>query len=1293
MIRLSFKRMTSRKLFSFVLILALISIMVLIPMGVQHARESTLAVGNSIAEHGRGTYDILVRPGGARTSIENEMGMVEENYIGDSMGGISIEEWRKIQQDADIEVAAPVASIGYFTGKNFSVELPKPKEPTNMTWQFFTSDGTKDYPIGKPQNTVFIEEAADGLLQYLKSNTREGAIGTAIHTMMPPAHYHIAAVDLESEQQLTNIDLSQLNKEVPLSDRGHLNRIFNDAPIIKVIQRQDIGVPMKMKVTMETLDIELSEIQKKLGLTEKDWVMSVEDQPREQVMKELLTLEPLSVSEYEIDLTPYQKPFDGTALKLSEEFEVLPAEGFSYGQVETPVYYTADKIEYQSINGQLQVDAVEDGQPPSYKKIQKHGKRQHEADEYPFILEQVGTFDTSNVKESLLTSSPLGIYSTEKVTTKNGQVLKPTTAPGSFIPQPAGGLISIEEAELIKGSKPIDAIRVKVSGITTYNKEAQEKMEFVATRLLQEGYEVDIVAGSSFKQVNLDVEGIGLVESPWTTLGVAQSLEEGWNSIAFTTTILFISFAAVWFIVRLQFEHNALRAENELLALIGWRKKRIVQRNVLEQFILIGIAYIFSLVLISFLQLEKQAYTLCTVILVLFFLLVWFLFSKKQVATKQLIANRRLQSLYYYRHIIVPTMVVLIISIVLFTIQVSSIGHTVLQAQTTSLGQYIVDQTLWFQVSILLSTIILTVFALGECLNALLSIRKDEFEMYYVIGWSKKEIMKHFLKEILKWAGLAIGVGMLVSLFATIALGFLTLWIMAGIILSGLIWGLLIYCLVLVRKTVFIPEQKSTEKSFRIKGFAFGGVLLIMGFLIVLNWSASSELNREKVIIPVSNKSESYELEKLPIEISPVSGAHGDYALDVKMDESGEFQIKGDIKVTNQSQNEWKDIGFYFIPNALTEVNKPKGMISAAQYKIDAVESSGRSMPYELENNRLLIALQEGLAPGKSIDINFEYTLTLPKNGFRLSTTNGSYHLAQWYPMLGYYSDRWSIEDYAPEGESYNTGYGSYKVTYHLPKEYLIVSSGMEDPLNPSSSGEIKVEQIKDFYLAFLDPDEWTMQTQYTAGTTIRSFLTKGEEDLSPQLLQVAAETFEYFDEKIGENPFRELDIIGNRNQMEYPNVVEVTPELEYVVVHEIAHQWFYHLTSNDPFHDAWIDEGLTQLATSLYLTEKYQDSNIGFESTKRFYKGGDSFSEIANLPITSFASTNEYISTIYGKVPLVLYEFFEQNGGEEEAIRFLSEYFKEFQFQSVDSKSFSLFFIEQYGEESQSFLKEWLSI
>ncbi|HBJ01295.1 MAG TPA: hypothetical protein DDY89_11535, partial [Lysinibacillus sp.] len=417
-----------------------------------------------------------------------------------------------------------------------------------------------------------------------------------------------------------------------------ITKNIGEIPIIKVIQREDINIPIMMKLKVDKLDINVSDYREKLGIADQEWLMSANDQNKEDVMAELSKLKAITTTEYNLDLTSFQKPFDGTALKINNDFKVELATDFASDRGETSIYYIAEKLQYNTSEKGLNVSIVENGSPPSYKLLKKKGESLYESPP-PFLIEQVGTFSPIKEKNNL-TSSPLGIYATSKIETEQGKILKPTTVPGSFIPQPAGGLITLESAEIIKGSEPIDAIRVKVAGISKYNKEAQQKIEKIATEFLQDGYEVDIVAGSSFKNATLEVEGIGKVIAPWTTLGVAQELEESWNGLTFLTTILFATFVLVWFVSRLLFEKGTLEKEDELLTILGWSHERIIRRNYLEQYFLLFIAFILSITFMTILKLEIRYYLIASCILIVAILMINIIFFIKRENSDRVIAYK-----------------------------------------------------------------------------------------------------------------------------------------------------------------------------------------------------------------------------------------------------------------------------------------------------------------------------------------------------------------------------------------------------------------------------------------------------------------------------------------------------------------------------------------------------------------------------------------------------------------------------------------------------------------------------
>ncbi|AKG42936.1 protein of unknown function DUF214 [Streptomyces xiamenensis] len=61
----------------------------------------------------RAAYDILVRPVDATSELEAQAGEVRPNFLSAQFGGITLEEWERIAALDGVEVAAPIAMLGY----------------------------------------------------------------------------------------------------------------------------------------------------------------------------------------------------------------------------------------------------------------------------------------------------------------------------------------------------------------------------------------------------------------------------------------------------------------------------------------------------------------------------------------------------------------------------------------------------------------------------------------------------------------------------------------------------------------------------------------------------------------------------------------------------------------------------------------------------------------------------------------------------------------------------------------------------------------------------------------------------------------------------------------------------------------------------------------------------------------------------------------------------------------------------------------------------------------------------
>ena len=77
------------------------------------SRTAQLRTTGTVSANFAPAYDILVRPKGARTAVENRTGTVQPDFLSGIYGGITMAQYHQIQQIPGVQVAAPIAMVGY----------------------------------------------------------------------------------------------------------------------------------------------------------------------------------------------------------------------------------------------------------------------------------------------------------------------------------------------------------------------------------------------------------------------------------------------------------------------------------------------------------------------------------------------------------------------------------------------------------------------------------------------------------------------------------------------------------------------------------------------------------------------------------------------------------------------------------------------------------------------------------------------------------------------------------------------------------------------------------------------------------------------------------------------------------------------------------------------------------------------------------------------------------------------------------------------------------------------------
>ncbi|WP_158290386.1 M1 family metallopeptidase [Halobacillus salinus] len=429
-----------------------------------------------------------------------------------------------------------------------------------------------------------------------------------------------------------------------------------------------------------------------------------------------------------------------------------------------------------------------------------------------------------------------------------------------------------------------------------------------------------------------------------------------------------------------------------------------------------------------------------------------------------------------------------------------------------------------------------------------------------------------------------------------------------------------------------------------------------------------------------------------PVGIPP--GTESSYDINLKMDDKEQFTVDASIEIKNKSKNAWKEIPFYFIPNMFTAQNSPL-LEKPAEIEIDKVSLNNNEVTYSLKKDKLTIPLDQEVNPNDSVNVSFLYHFTLPEEGLRFTREGENFYLAQWYPMVPTYREGWNMEEYRFKGETYHTTYSDFRIKYNVPAKYTVATTSDKD--ETSSKNELKIDQVKEVFVAILK-NPYIAERQ-VGDLKIRVFGMQDKSQLNEEVADFAVEAFDYFQDRIGPYPYKEFDIVLDGMGMEYPGIVTawsiyntggpVRPDsVKRMVAHEIAHQWFYGMINNDPYHDAWLDEGITEFAIKLFYTD-FKDQDFTFEQT---VKDHEQLTLPVNLSLDQIPVKDRSYYT-YQKPREMLGKLFVENGGKKEAEHFLHKYYQLYKYKEVNSEEFVRFLKEYVSIKDESGLREWLQL
>jgi aminopeptidase N len=413
------------------------------------------------------------------------------------------------------------------------------------------------------------------------------------------------------------------------------------------------------------------------------------------------------------------------------------------------------------------------------------------------------------------------------------------------------------------------------------------------------------------------------------------------------------------------------------------------------------------------------------------------------------------------------------------------------------------------------------------------------------------------------------------------------------------------------------------------------------------------------------------------------------------------------LTYTNRTTGPLNELYFATFPNA--PANGAKLRVSRA-----TVDGQERSTSFEVNNTALKVPLAQPLAPGKTASVTLDFVTEVPRDsqgGYAvINYSRGVLALASWYPILRVYEASGWHKDLAPAwGDQVFSETALYTVNITAPKSWVLVASGSVIGQKTNADGTVtqsyRTGPMRDFYI--IASEQFQKLSAQVGETTVNSYYLPADKTYGEQTLQFAKDAFSTFSQRFGTYPFVEFDVVESATMaggIEYPGLVIITDRyykttaqpgrLEFVVVHEVAHQWWYSLVGNDQVRHPWVDEALANYSAIVYFEtirgQSYASSLLQqvlrapYEDAVR--NGRDA---VVDQPVAAF-TTQTYGPIVYDKGAL-FFDALRQKVGDDVFFKIMQEYFRQYEYKIADGPDFLRIAEQVSGQDLQALYQEWI--
>jgi hypothetical protein len=571
--------------------------------------------------------------------FERSASLVRPNFISGIAGGISVEDLAAIRSIPGVDIAAPIAMVGFVaTAASWIQALPHERAAAYQVTVTSTGDaGESHYPVddrylvvepdggirptdmfkGKgvlmtPHGSLACDQALQCFAPRLcldETCSQSGAslpgfdIATASYSLYVIQPLVIAGIDPEAEAHLAGLDrcvvqgryLTARDDPVDLDPTGtttNLERI----PVLRS-GRSFVDEALRLEVSRS---MNVNSLYQGASPTEiGDWT-------------------PTAISERSVQQLYAEYLSSASASTDGDPFPIWTAGDVAYEAIGPkrlrPLTTSSNLNLYVQFQGGVGMNGPDALIPPAARDVAFRAVDVH-PDGYPYAqgspyrlknFDTVGVYDPECVPGwDPLTGGKLDAYSYPTVTLENGATLTPTRSLSGYINSPPLVLTTLDAAAWLSdperfqgqpGSRFISAIRIRVTAVTLPGALSEARLAEVASEIhLRTGLDVDVVKGSSPTDISIELPA-GQFGRPahtategWSAKGVVIRFVTALDTQASGLLLILILYASVLLATASFISVQRRRREFAVLRALGWSASRLA--SLIEaEILIVGLA-------------------------------------------------------------------------------------------------------------------------------------------------------------------------------------------------------------------------------------------------------------------------------------------------------------------------------------------------------------------------------------------------------------------------------------------------------------------------------------------------------------------------------------------------------------------------------------------------------------------------------------------------------------------------------------------------------------------------------